>query len=95
MSYNQYSDYKQYLKNKDSIYYYNYAKKLQTDGSTDYTLISVSFYKAIVLNKNNIDAVMSIQKMITDGEITSEECIAIKITARAELLTCYSVTDLK
>ena len=38
---------------------------------------------------------MSIQKMVTDAEITSEECIAIKITARAELLNCYSVTDLK
>jgi len=95
MTHNQYSDYKQYLKLKDSTHYYNSAKKLQADGSVDYTLISVTFYKALILNKNNVDAKYALQTMITDGQITSEECVSAKVTARAELLQCYSVTDLK
>jgi len=95
MAHTQYSDYKQYLKQKDSTYYYNKAKQLQSDNSTDYTLISVNFYKALVLNKHHIDAKHSLQTMITDGQITSEECLSAKVTARAELLQCYSVTDLK
>lgn len=95
MSRNQYSDYKQYLKHKDSTYYYNSAKKLQADGSVDYTLISVTFYKALILNKNNVDAEYALRTMISDGQITSEQCASAKVTARAELLLCYSATDLK
>ena len=33
--------------------------------------------------------------MISQGQITTQECLTAKITARAELLQCYSVTDLK
>lgn len=95
MSHNQYSDYKQYLKHKDSTYYYNVAKKLQADGSIDYTLISVTFYKALILNKNNVDAEYAIRVMIANSQITTQDCVSAKVTARAELLQCYSVTDLK
>jgi len=95
MSHNQYSDYKQYLQYKDSVYYYNFAKNLQKTGSVNYTLISVSFYKALILNKNSIDSKKAIQDMITNSEINDGECANAKVTARSELLTCYSVTDLK
>ena len=95
MTHNQYCDYKDYLKHKDSTFYYNEAKTLQENGSVDYTLISRNFYKAIILNKNNVDAEYAIRTMISDGQITSQECLTAKITARAELLQCYSVTDLK
>jgi hypothetical protein len=95
MSHNQYTDYKQYLKWKDSNYYFNEAKKLQGNSSTDYELISKTFYKSIILNKNNVDAEYAIRTMISQGQITNQECLTAKITARAELLQCYSVTDLK
>jgi len=95
MTHNQYTDYKQYLKCKDSTYYFNEAKKLQSNSSTDYELISKTFYKSIILNKNNVDAEYSIRNMISQGQITTQECLTAKITARAELLQCYSVTDLK
>jgi hypothetical protein len=94
MSHTQYTDYQNYFKTKNSIFYYNQAIKLQEAGSVDYTLISKTFYKAIILNKNNIDAQQSIRKMIDDTQITAEECISAKTSARGELLQCYSVTDL-
>ena len=95
MSRTQYSDYKQYLKHKDSTYYYNSSKKLQDSGSVDYTLISITFYKSLLLDKTNVDAEYALRTMISDSQITSEECISAKLTARAELLLFYSVTDLK
>ena len=95
MSHNQYSDYKQYLKCKDSNFYFNEAKQLQSNSSTDYELISKTFYKSIILNKNNVDSEYDIRNMISAGQITKQECLTSKTTARAELLQCYSVTDLK
>jgi len=95
MTHNQYTDYKDYLKSKDSIFYYNEAKKLQSSGSVDYTLISKTFHKALILNKNNVDAEHALRTMILNSLITSQNCLATKATARTELLQCYSVTDLK
>ena len=95
MSHNQYSDYKHYLKHKDSTQYLNEAKTLQSNSSTDYALISKNFQKALLLNKNNVDAKQGLKAMIDNVQITAQECLNIKTTARTELLNCYSVTDLK
>ena len=95
MAHTQYTDYKHYLKTKDSTFYYNQAVKLQEAGSVDYTLISKTFYKSLILNKHNIDAEQSLRKMIDDGQITSQQCATAKTSARADLLQCYSVIDLK
>ena len=73
MSHNQYSDYKQYLKHKDSTFYYNSAKKLQSSGSVDYTLISVTFYKALILNKKHVDAEYALRTMISNTQIFMPE----------------------
>ena len=95
MSHDQYSDYKQYLKMKDSTEYYNQAKQLQADSSTNYTLIAKSFNKALILNKKYVDAKSALKRMITDSQITSQQCLTSYVDARTELLQCYSVTDLR
>lgn len=33
--------------------------------------------------------------MITDSQITSQQCLTSYVDARTELLQCYSVTDLR
>ena len=86
----QYLDYKLYKSNRLSDLYFNNAKELDDDFDNveqTYGDIAILYQQALLINKNNIDAMSSLTKMIDDGKITAEQSRELRKIAFSKLKT--------
>ena len=86
----QYLDYEFYKSNRLSDLYFNNAKELDDDFDNveqTYGDIAILYQQALLINKNNIDAMSSLTKMIDDGKITAEQSRELRKVAFSKLKT--------
>lgn len=86
----QYLDYEFYKSNRLSDLYFNNAKELDDDFDNveqTYGDIAILYQQALLINKNNIDAVSCLTNMIDDGKITAEQSRELRKVAFSKLKT--------
>ena len=86
----QYLDYEFYKSNRLSDLYFNNAKELDDNFDNveqTYGDIAILYHQALLINKNNIDSVSSLTKMIDDGKITAEQSTELRKIAFSKLKT--------